>query len=95
MALRRRDVLFAGSNSGGDRWAKAAKVSLAFASGKLPEGVLALLINTAKLYETDPQTYLAAVLGRIVSGRTKANGLGELLPSAWKAAQASQGAVAV
>jgi transposase len=46
------------------------------------------------LHEIDPQTYLADVLDRIVSGRTKANGLRELLPWAWKAAQALQTAVA-
>ena len=49
--------------------------------------ILASLINTAKLHGLDPQTYLADVLDRIVSGRTKANALRELLPWAWKAAQ--------
>jgi hypothetical protein len=47
------------------------------------------------LHEIDPQTYLADVLDRIVSGRTKANALGELLPWAWKAAQAPRSDVAV
>ena len=75
--LGRKNILFAGSNSGGERWA-----------------ILASLINTAKLHEIDPQTYLADVLDRIVSGRTKANALGELLPWAWKAAQDPQIAVA-
>ncbi|MCW3477933.1 IS66 family transposase, partial [Limobrevibacterium gyesilva] len=46
--------------------------------------VLASLINTAKLHGIDPQTYLADVLERIVSGRTKANALRALLPWIWK-----------
>jgi NAD(P)-dependent dehydrogenase (short-subunit alcohol dehydrogenase family) len=41
----------------------------------------------AKLHEIDPQTYLADVLDRIVSGRTKVNALRELLPWEWKAAR--------
>ena len=40
--LGRKNSLFAGSDSGGERWA-----------------VLASLINTAKLHDIDPQTYLA------------------------------------
>jgi hypothetical protein len=68
--LERKNILFAGNNSGGERWA-----------------ILASLINTAKLHEIDPQTYLADALDRIVSGRTKVNALHELLPWAWKAAQ--------
>ena len=75
--LGRKNALFAGSNSGGERWA-----------------VLASLINTAKLHEIDPQTYLADVLDRIVSGRTKANALHELLPWNWKAARVAQAAAA-
>ena len=55
--------------------------------------ILASLINTAKLDELDPQTYLANVLERIVSGQTKINALSELLPWHWKAAQ-TQPAVA-
>jgi len=35
----------------------------------------------------DPQIYLADVLDRIVSGRTKVNALRELLPWEWKAAR--------
>ena len=50
--------------------------------------VLASLINTAKLHEIDPETYLADVLERVVSGRTKVNALRELLPWNWKAARA-------
>jgi transposase len=52
--------------------------------------ILASIINTAKLHELDPQTYLADVLEQIVSGQTKVNGLRELLPWAWKAARAQQ-----
>jgi len=52
--------------------------------------ILASLINTAKLRELDPQTYLAGVLERIVSDQTKVNALGELLPWHWKAAQAER-----
>ena len=56
--------------------------------------ILASLINTAKLHGLDPQTYLADVLDRIVSGRTKANALRELLPWDWKAAQVPPTAIA-
>ena len=52
--------------------------------------ILASLINTAKLHDLDPQTYLADVLERIVSGQTKVNALGELLPWHWKTAQAER-----
>ncbi len=52
--------------------------------------ILASLINSAKLHELDPQTYLADILERIVSGRTKVNALHELLPWNWKAARAAQ-----
>jgi len=48
--------------------------------------VLASLISTAKLHGIDPQTWLADVLERIVSGRTKANAMHELLPWNWRAA---------
>src|SRR5580692_5164895 len=68
--LGRKNSLFAGSDSGGERWA-----------------ILASLINTAKLHDIDPQTYLADVLDCIVSGRTKVNALRELLPWEWKAAR--------
>jgi transposase len=56
--------------------------------------ILASLINTAKLHELDPQTYLADVLERIVSGQTKVNALQELLPWNWKAAQMQRGQAA-
>jgi transposase len=51
--------------------------------------ILGSLINTAKLHSIDPQTYLADVLDRIVSGRTKANALRDLLPWNWQAARAT------
>jgi transposase len=66
--LGRKNALFAGSDSGGERWA-----------------ILASLINTAKLHNIDPQTYLADVLDRMVSGRTKVNTLRDLLPWNWRA----------
>ena len=50
---------------------------------------LARQFNTAKLHEIDPETYLADVLERIVSGRTKVNALRELLPWNWKAARSA------
>ena len=50
---------------------------------------MASLINTAKLNDLDPQTYLADVLERMISGRTPVNRLDELLAWNWKAAQPS------
>jgi len=70
IVLGRRNALFAGSKTGGERWA-----------------ILSSLINSAKLLGIDPQTYLADVLERIVSGATKVNALGDLLPWNWKAAR--------
>ena len=52
--------------------------------------ILASIVNTAKLHELDPQTYLADVLEKIVSGQTKVNALHELLPWAWKAARVAK-----
>ena len=49
--------------------------------------ILASLINTAKLNDLDPQTYLADVLERMISGRTPVNRLDELLAWHWKAAR--------
>ena len=49
--------------------------------------ILASLLNTAKLNDVDPQTYLCDVLDRIVSGRTKNHQLHELLVWNWKAAR--------
>ena len=74
--LGRKNALFAGSQTGGERWA-----------------VLASLINTCKLHGIDPQTYLADVLDRIVSGRTKVNALRDLLPWHWKTARLASVAV--
>jgi transposase len=50
--------------------------------------VLASLIQTAKLNDVEPFAYLRDVLEHIVSGKTKANELGSLLPWAWKASHA-------
>jgi transposase len=49
--------------------------------------ILSSLINTCKLHGIDPQTYLADVIERIISGAVKVNGLSELLPWNWKAAR--------
>ena len=43
------------------------------------------LIQTAKLNGVNPMAYLANVLERIVSGRTKRNDLHTLLPWNWAA----------
>jgi hypothetical protein len=56
--------------------------------------ILASLVNTAKLHELDPQAYLADVLERIVSGRTKSHQLHELLAWNWKTAHARTAQVA-
>lgn len=50
---------------------------------------LASLLNTCKLNDIDPLTWLTDVLERIVSGRTKNHQLHELLPWIWKAARAT------
>jgi transposase len=44
------------------------------------------LIQTAKLNGVDPMAWLADVLERIVSGRTKAHEMHTLLPWNWAAA---------
>jgi hypothetical protein len=56
-------------------------------SGARTWAILASLINTAKLNDLDPQTYLADVLERMISGRTPVNRLDELLAWHWKAAR--------
>jgi transposase len=56
--------------------------------------ILASLLNTAKLNDVDPQTYLCDVLERIVSGRTKSHQLHELLVWNWKAARTMPAQVA-
>ncbi|HME85283.1 MAG TPA: IS66 family transposase [Roseiarcus sp.] len=52
--------------------------------------ILASLLNTAKLNGVDPETYLADVLERMVSGQTKNNQLHELLVWNWKAAREAE-----
>lgn len=49
--------------------------------------ILASLLNTAKLHDFDPETYLADILERMVSGATKSGRLHELLVWNWKAAR--------
>lgn len=56
--------------------------------------ILASIVNTAKLHDLDPQSYLADVLERVVSGQTKVNALHALLPWAWKAQRAAMGTAA-
>src|SRR3954452_22700427 len=56
-------------------------------SGARTWAILASLINTAKLNDLDPQTYLADVLARMISGRTPVSRLDELLAWNWKAAR--------
>jgi len=50
----------------------------------------AILLNTAKLNGVDPETWLADVLERMVSGQTKNNQLHELLVWNWKAAREAE-----
>jgi len=45
---------------------------------------VASLVATAKLNGVEPLAWLSDVLERMVSGRTKAHALEELLPWAWK-----------
>ena len=52
--------------------------------------ILASLLNTAKLHGVDPETYLADVLERMVSGATKNNRLRELLVWNWKATREAE-----
>jgi len=56
-------------------------------SGARTWAILASLINTAKLNDLDPQTYLVDVLERMISGRNPVNRLDELLAWHWKAAR--------
>ncbi len=49
--------------------------------------ILSSLIQTAKLNGVDPETWLADVLERMVSGATTNNQLAELLAWNWKAAR--------
>ncbi len=52
--------------------------------------ILASLLNTCKLNGVDPETYLADVLERMVSGQTKNNQLHELLVWNWRAAREAE-----
>jgi transposase len=52
--------------------------------------ILASLMNTCRLNDVDPLTWLTDVLERIVSGRTTHHQLDELLPWNWKAARTPQ-----
>jgi transposase len=47
------------------------------------------LIQTAKLNGVNPMAYLADVLERVVSGRTKRNELHTLLPWNWTASKSA------
>ena len=49
--------------------------------------IVASLIGTAKLNGVEPLAWLTDVLERVVSRRTKAHELEQLLPWAWKAEQ--------
>lgn len=66
------------------QWEDATHYS---AGGAESWAILSSIVNTAKLYELDPQAYLSDVLERIVSGRTKNHQLHELLAWNWKAAR--------
>ncbi len=48
------------------------------------------LVQTAKLNGVEPMAWLTDVLKRIVSGRTKANEMKDLLPWNWKATSPSE-----
>lgn len=61
------------------------------ASGGESWAVFASLVNTCKMNDIDPETWLSDVLERIVSGRTTINRLDELLPWTWKAARLAKG----
>jgi hypothetical protein len=54
--------------------------------------LLASLINSAKLNGLDPQTWLADVLERVVSGQATINQLDMLLPWNWSAERARHAA---
>ena len=56
--------------------------------------ILASILNTAKMHGVDPETYLADILERMVSGATTNNRLHELLVWNWKAARETAGIAA-
>jgi len=47
--------------------------------------IMASLVATAKLNGVEPLAWLTDVLERMISGRTKATELAQLLPWTWKA----------
>ncbi len=53
--------------------------------------IVASLVATAKLNGVEPLAWLTDVLERMVSGRTKAHQLEQLLPWAWKAERLATG----
>lgn len=53
-------------------------------SGAIHWAIVATLIQTAKLNDVEPLAWLADVLKRVVSGRTKRHELEQLLPWNWK-----------
>ena len=55
------------------------------AAGGRDWAILASLLNSAKLNDIDPFSYMADVLERIVSGAVKVNDIDRLLPWAWRA----------
>jgi hypothetical protein len=48
---------------------------------------VASLVATAKLNGVEPQAWLTDVLERMISGRTRAHQLEQLLPWSWQAEQ--------
>ncbi|ATQ70811.1 IS66 family transposase (plasmid) [Methylosinus trichosporium OB3b] len=52
--------------------------------------IISSLLNTAKLNDVDPETWLTDVVERIVSGVTKSNQLHELFAWNWKAAREAE-----
>ena len=73
LPLERRDQLAALLTDQGSRHRATRPKNALFAgsdSGARTWAILASLINTAKLNDLDPQTYLADVLERMISGRT-------------------------
>ena len=52
--------------------------------------ILSSLLNTAKLNEVDPETWLTDIVERIVSGATKSNQLHDLFAWNWKAAREAE-----
>src|SRR3954466_11463441 len=90
LPLEHRDQLAARLTDQGSRHRGTRRKNMHIAgreSGARTWAILASLINTAKLNDIDPQTYLANVLERMISGRTPVSRLDELLAWHWKAAR--------